>query len=87
MLKYQTSKYLHILILNSFCLVFPISRGHPKVCKRLPFEKYCKFGDDCAFHIGDQDQKQLSVKNEFEINIQKDEVKDVKIENKKILQP
>ena len=35
----------------------------------------------------DQDQKQLSAQNEFEINILKDEVKDLKIEIKKILQP
>ena len=61
---------------------------HPKVCKRLALEKFCKFGDECAYSHridkSDEAQKQLSARNEFEIKLLKDEVKDLKLEIKKL---
>ena len=54
----------------------------------MALEKFCKFGDECAYSHridkSDEAQKQLSARNEFEIKLLKDEVKDLKLEIKKL---
>ena len=64
------------------------NKRHPKVCKRVSLEKFCKFGSDCAYlHLIDSSvkvQKQLNnfdlnkSSNELQIKILEDEVKTLK---------
>ena len=69
---------------------------HPKICKRFSLEKFCKFGEDCAYlHLQDlvpqgetenekcsQDTK--SSLNEVKIELLEGEVKTLKLELKKL---
>ena len=64
------------------------NKRHPKVCKRVSLEKFCKFGSDCTYlHLIDSSvkvQKQLNdfdlerSSNELQIQMLEDKVKTLK---------
>ena len=58
------------------------NKRHPKVCKRFSLERFCKFGEECAYrHPTDKSDEvqKLSAKHEIEIRKLKEEVKELKL--------
>ena len=59
------------------------NKRHPKMCKRFSLDKFCRFGEECAYrHPPDRNEEvqKLSAKNELEISKLKEEVKELKLE-------
>ena len=59
------------------------NKRHPKVCKRFAIDKFCKFGEECAYrHPQDKSEEvqKLSARNKLEIDKLKEEVKELKLE-------